>query len=86
MTLQLNWFPEAEHGGYYAALVRGYYRDAGLDVKILPGGPNIAGDSRSRHRPRDVRHRQCRQHSVRPGAAGAGRGADGSACKPARAA
>jgi NitT/TauT family transport system substrate-binding protein len=39
VTLQLNWFPEAEHGGYYAALVHGYYRDAGLDVKILPGGP-----------------------------------------------
>ncbi|MFP6586967.1 MAG: hypothetical protein VB814_04915, partial [Pirellulaceae bacterium] len=23
VTLQLNWFPEAEHGGYYAALVHG---------------------------------------------------------------
>ena len=32
-------FPEAEHGGFYAALVRGYYREAGLDVRILPGGP-----------------------------------------------
>jgi NitT/TauT family transport system substrate-binding protein len=40
VTLQLNWFPEAEHGGYYAALVHGYYRDEGLDVKILPGGPD----------------------------------------------
>jgi NitT/TauT family transport system substrate-binding protein len=40
VTLQLNWFPEAEHGGYYAALVHGYYQDAGLDVKILPGGPD----------------------------------------------
>jgi len=39
VTLQLNWFPEAEHGGYYAALVEGYYREQGLDVKILPGGP-----------------------------------------------
>ncbi len=38
MTLLLNWYPEAEHGGYYAALVRGYYREAGLDVDILPGG------------------------------------------------
>ena len=41
VTLQLNWYPEAEHGGYYAALVAGYYRDAGLDVQILPGGPNV---------------------------------------------
>jgi NitT/TauT family transport system substrate-binding protein len=40
VTLQLNWFPEAEHGGFYAALVHGYYREAGLDVKILPGGPD----------------------------------------------
>ena len=40
MTLLLNWYPEAEHGGYYAALVHGYYQDAGLDVSILPGGPN----------------------------------------------
>lgn len=39
VTLQLNWYPEAEHGGYYAALVAGYYRDAGLDVTILSGGP-----------------------------------------------
>lgn len=39
VTLQLNWFPEAEHGGYYAALVHGYYREAGLDVRILSGGP-----------------------------------------------
>ena len=40
MTLLLNWYPEAEHGGFYAALVRGYYREAGIDVTILPGGPN----------------------------------------------
>ncbi len=39
VTLQLNWFPEAEHGGYYAALAHGYYREAGLDVEIVPGGP-----------------------------------------------
>jgi NitT/TauT family transport system substrate-binding protein len=39
VTLQLNWFPEAEHGGYYAALVHGYYKEAGLDVEILAGGP-----------------------------------------------
>ncbi len=36
----LNWYPEAEHGGYYTALLNGYYREAGLDVTIIPGGPN----------------------------------------------
>lgn len=39
VTLQLNWYPEAEHGGYYAALAAGYYREAGLDVTVLSGGP-----------------------------------------------
>lgn len=39
VTLLLNWYPEAEHGGYYAALVYGFYRKAGLDVEIQPGGP-----------------------------------------------
>jgi len=38
VRLQLNWVPEAEHGGYYAALVHGYYRQMGLDVEIIPGG------------------------------------------------
>ncbi len=41
VKLLLNWFPEAEHGGFYAAQVNGYYRDAGLDVEIVPGGPNV---------------------------------------------
>lgn len=41
IRLRLNWFPEAEHGGYYAALVHGYFRDAGLDVTILAGGPGV---------------------------------------------
>jgi NitT/TauT family transport system substrate-binding protein len=42
VELALNWFPEAEHGGYFAALVHGYYKDAGLDVKILPGAASSA--------------------------------------------
>jgi len=40
VKLALNWYPEAEHGGYYAALRQGYYREAGLDVEIVKGGPN----------------------------------------------
>jgi NitT/TauT family transport system substrate-binding protein len=40
VKLALNWFPEAEHGGYYAALVHGLYRQGGLSVKILAGGPD----------------------------------------------
>ncbi|HEV3344659.1 MAG TPA: ABC transporter substrate-binding protein, partial [Pirellulales bacterium] len=40
VRLFLNWYPEVEHGGYYAALVHGFYRDAGLDVEIVKGGPS----------------------------------------------
>lgn len=39
VVLQTDWFPQAEHGGYYQALVKGFYREAGLDVEIWPGGP-----------------------------------------------
>lgn len=41
VTLALNWFPEAEHGGYYAALVHGFYKEEGLNVTIRPGGPKV---------------------------------------------
>jgi NitT/TauT family transport system substrate-binding protein len=35
-----NWVPEAEHGGFFQALADGTYRNYGLDVTIVPGGPN----------------------------------------------
>ncbi len=41
VTLQTDWYPQPEHGGFYDAQIRGYYRDEGLDVKILPGGPFV---------------------------------------------
>jgi NitT/TauT family transport system substrate-binding protein len=41
VQLRLNWFPEAEHGGYYAALVHGFFEQQGLDVEILKGGPGV---------------------------------------------
>lgn len=36
-----NWVAEAEHGGFFQALADGTYRRYGLDVTIVPGGPNI---------------------------------------------
>ena len=39
VTLQTDWFPQAEHGGYYQALAKGYYAASGLEVEIWPGGP-----------------------------------------------
>ena len=36
-----NWVAEAEHGGHYQAVVDGTYRKYGLDVTIVPAGPNV---------------------------------------------
>jgi NitT/TauT family transport system substrate-binding protein len=35
-----NWLPEAEQGGFFQALADGTYKQYGLDVTIVPGGPN----------------------------------------------
>ena len=35
-----NWIPEPEHGGFFQALADGTYKKYGLDVTIVPGGPN----------------------------------------------
>ncbi len=40
ITVQLDWVAEPEHGGFYQAQAKGYFKDAGLDVQIIPGGPN----------------------------------------------
>jgi NitT/TauT family transport system substrate-binding protein len=39
IVLQTDWFPQAEHGGFYQAAARGFYSDEGLKVEILSGGP-----------------------------------------------
>ena len=41
VTLQLKWVTQAQFAGYYAAKAKGYYKAAGLDVNIKPGGPDI---------------------------------------------
>lgn len=38
LVLALNWKPEPQFGGFYAAQAQGYYRENGLDVKIIEGG------------------------------------------------
>lgn len=39
VTLVLNWVPEPEFGGFYEAERAGYFKEAGLNVTILKGGP-----------------------------------------------
>ena len=41
VTLQSKWVVQAQFAGYYVAKDKGYYRQAGLDVTIKPGGPDI---------------------------------------------
>ncbi|KAA1397967.1 ABC transporter substrate-binding protein [Aeromicrobium ginsengisoli] len=41
VKLQLQWVPQAQFAGYYAAVAKGYYKDEGLDVQIVEGGADI---------------------------------------------
>lgn len=41
IKLQLKWVHQAQFAGYYVAFDKGYYKDMGLDVEILPGGPDV---------------------------------------------
>ncbi len=42
VNLQLKWVTQAQFAGYYVAKDKGFYEEEGLDVTILPGGPDIA--------------------------------------------
>jgi NitT/TauT family transport system substrate-binding protein len=42
VEFQLQWVPQAQFAGYFAAKDLGFYDEAGLDVTILDGGPDIA--------------------------------------------
>ena len=42
VTLQSKWVAQAQFAGYYAAKAKGFYKQAGLDVTIRPGGPDIS--------------------------------------------
>ncbi|HXF81437.1 MAG TPA: ABC transporter substrate-binding protein [bacterium] len=41
MALQLGWFANAQMAGEFTAIGKGYFKDAGIDVRIVPGGPSI---------------------------------------------
>ena len=42
VRLQLQWAPQAQFAGYFAAAAQGYYKAENLDVTILDGGPTMA--------------------------------------------
>lgn len=41
VTFGTNWVAQAEHGGFYQSVADGTYEACGLDVSILPGGPQV---------------------------------------------
>ncbi len=41
VRFKTDWYPQAEHGGFYQAVAKGFYKEAGIDVEIVPGGPGI---------------------------------------------
>jgi NitT/TauT family transport system substrate-binding protein len=43
VILQSDWYAQAEHGGYYQAVAKGYFAELGLDVEIQAGGPGSFG-------------------------------------------
>ncbi len=45
LTMQAAWINDAEFAGYYVALDKGYYKEAGLDLTYLPGGPDVIPES-----------------------------------------
>jgi NitT/TauT family transport system substrate-binding protein len=36
VRLQLDWYPQPEHGGFFTAQLQGFYKAEGLDVSLLP--------------------------------------------------
>jgi NitT/TauT family transport system substrate-binding protein len=42
VSIQLKWLPQAQFMGYYVALDKGYYAEAGLDVSVVAGGGDIS--------------------------------------------
>src|SRR5437016_9495703 len=42
VTIQLKWVSQAQFAGYFVAKEKGFYKDAGLDVTIKAGGPDVA--------------------------------------------
>jgi NitT/TauT family transport system substrate-binding protein len=41
LTFLTSWRAQSEHGGYYHAQAKGYYRQCGLDLQIRQGGPGV---------------------------------------------
>lgn len=54
LTLQAAWINDAEFMGYYVAMEKGWYQAEGLDLKYLPGGPDVIPEASVLSRKADV--------------------------------
>lgn len=45
LIMQAAWINDAEFAGYYVAIDKGYYADAGIDLEYLSGGPDVIPES-----------------------------------------
>ncbi|MDB5778974.1 MAG: ABC-type nitrate/sulfonate/bicarbonate transport system, periplasmic component [Polaromonas sp.] len=45
VTVRLRWVTQTQFAGVYVALEKGFYKEAGLNVKINPGGPNVSTET-----------------------------------------
>ncbi len=49
-----TWRPQAQFAGYYVALEKGFYRQEGIDLTIIPGGPDRSPKDYLVHRKADI--------------------------------
>jgi len=40
-ALVLQWQPQAQFAGFYVAKEKGFYQEAGVDMRVIPGGPDV---------------------------------------------
>jgi NitT/TauT family transport system substrate-binding protein len=43
LSYMTTWRAQAEHGGYYQAVAKGFYRGCGVELTIRQGGPGVDG-------------------------------------------
>jgi NitT/TauT family transport system substrate-binding protein len=44
-SVRLKWLAQAQFVGFYVGVAKGYYKDAGIDLTINPGGPNLVAEN-----------------------------------------
>jgi len=59
VSLRLKWLTQAQFAGFYVAKAKGFYEEAGLDLTINPGGPNLTFRARRSRRGSPARSTPC---------------------------